>query len=76
MPDDSEVLTECPRCDALKEQLAELRGEHLAQAHRLTEMLSIIVKAADEKWTNILALLVKLIEEDRKLLREVLTRKP
>jgi len=72
---EEEALPECPRCDALKEQLAEMRQEFLQQSRNAQEMTTQLMMRFGETQASIQKELLTIIKEDRALLKEIIALK-
>lgn len=70
---DEEVLPDCPRCDALKEQLAEMRAEFLQQARQSQDATTQIMMRFSEAQNKLQSELLDIIKGDRVLLKEIIT---
>lgn len=70
------VLHDCPRCDALKEQLAEMRQELMNQSRETQQMMAQLLMKIGQDHNNMTAALLDIVKEDRALLKEIImTRK-
>lgn len=66
---------ECPKCDALKEELANLRREYLSQNRQVTDMVIQVMKEMVAVWRSESEHLVRLAHEINETAQEAIRGK-